>query len=598
MDMSRNNLDKAMSPYLQQHKGNPIHWQEWSTQVRDYAQAHGKILFFSIGYATCHWCHVMAHEAFEDKEIADYLNAHFINVKVDREQRPDIDQYLMAYAYQIHGGGGWPLNVFLTPDLKPFFAVTYVGTKAESGIPALIDLLGNIKKHYDQNKDKITDYVAPTPEATVIRQMDLIAQLATQYDQVYGGFGTGQKFPPHSTLLFLMHYYENSNDPGALQVIEKTLDSMATRGLHDHLQGGFFRYCIDRSWTIPHFEKMLYDQAMMLWVYSVGYKLLKKSAYKTIAEKIITCLNDTFQKGDLYISAYDADTQGVEGKTYLWGKKEVQQELSADEFTMFTDLYDISDEGNFNGNNHLVKKNVTFLPESEQKLLALRKKRLQPSSDQKIITSWNSLLGIAYVQAYRFLGLDHALEQATQLFDALLKNHQPKDVLFHSSINGMAQKQSFLEDYGSTLVFATYLYEETGQYKNEMEKLYDKTKSFYDSGLWYETRDGDFKPLPAQLFDHPAPSSVSLAEYGVLRADILSGKDYTPGHYKQPAGYDFYNLVTFIKDGHFHIIQSSEKVTWDQLPLNSIQRKGEKLQDCFERSCQEFDSVDELIAYL
>ncbi len=597
MNFNKNNLDQATSPYLQQHKDNPIYWQEWSSAVRDYAQENDKILFFSVGYSTCHWCHVMAHEAFENKEITDFLNKHFVSVKVDREERPDIDQYLMAYCYQTRGGGGWPLNVFLTPDLNPFFVVTYVGVKSEHGTPAFIDLLDQAKKYYDENKDDIVDYMPPAPEATVIRQMDLIQQLAAKCDLVYGGFGTGQKFPPHTTLLYLLHYYENTQDPGAKQVLEKTLDMMAMRGLHDHLEGGFFRYCVDRAWTIPHFEKMLYDQAMLLWIYSAAYKVIKKEVYKTIAQKIITCLNDSFKHEGLYIAGFDADTDGIEGKTYLWEKEEIENALSRDEFAEFSQLYEITDKGNMEGKNHLIKTELKFLPAIEQKLLALRKKRTQPFADKKIITSWNALLGVAFVNAYRCLNNADALKKAKRIFAQLLEKQRYKNLIVHSSINGSLQKQSFLEDYASLLVLASYLAEESKDYEHDLKMLYEKTKSYYESGLWYEIRDTDFKPLPAQLFDHPMPSSVSLAKYGILRADILSRKEFMPGHYKQPASYDFYNLVTFIEHGHFHIIETSEKISWNYLPINSMQRKGQKFQDCFERVCKEFATAQELIQF-
>ncbi len=315
IDLHKNNLDKAISPYLQQHKNNPIHWQEWNEKILTYGRKENKLIFVSIGYATCHWCHVMAAETFENKEVANFLNKYFVSIKVDREQRPDIDQYFMTFITRTTGQGGWPLNVFLTPNRKPILALTYAPVKPKYGIPAFIEILKEIK-----NKGvacRYEDVVLEKSKENTFSDEHILQIITSYYDHDYGGFGHGQKFPPYNTLLFLLSYYERMKTRNLRILIKKTLDTMARRGLHDHLQGGFFRYCVDRNWTTPHFEKMLYDQAMLLWVYSVAYKVLEKEKYKEIVEHIMNCLEETFEEGGLFYSAHDADTNHEEGATYL-----------------------------------------------------------------------------------------------------------------------------------------------------------------------------------------------------------------------------------------------------------------------------------------
>lgn len=594
LNFQRNNLDKATSPYLQQHSDNPIYWQDWSSEVLKYAKKHNKLIFVSVGYATCHWCHVMANDTFEDKEVADFLNKHFVSIKVDREQRPDIDQYMMSFIVQTQGAGGWPLNVILTPDLKPLLAVTYVSAKPQHGMPAFVDVLHRAKDFYEKHEQDIKEYHIPIARAEKVS--DIIKIIQAHYDSLYGGFGFNQKFPPHNTLLFLLHHFERTKEKEIREIIEKTLNIMALRGLYDHLQGGFFRYCVDREWTIPHFEKMLYDQAMLLWVYSAAYKLLKKTEYKRIAEKIISCLEETFEER-LFYSAHDADTDHKEGATYTWSKKELKEALTRKEFSQFIKVYSVSDQGNFEGKNHLLKSHNVFLDEIENKLLKIRKKRKQPFIDKKFITSLNALTGIALLMAYRFIGNKKALDKAKNLFERLLQKHLIDGRVYHSSIGNKVQKQEFLEDYASMLLFATYMHEETGQHRKLIESLYSKLRGFYKD-VWYETRDNDFIDIPAQMFDHPTPSSVSLAEYAILRTKIFLGKEFMPNEYKEPLNYDFFNISVFVKNGNFHIIETPEKIDWKKLPLNCIQLRSKTIKDCFNTVCKQFKSIDEMIKSL
>lgn len=590
IDFNRNNLDQATSPYLQQHKDTPLHWQEWSEEVIAYAKMNNKIIFVSVGYTTCHWCHVMANEAFSDQQVADFLNHHFVSIKVDREQRPDIDNYMMSFIQETRGQGGWPLNVFLTPDLKPFLAVTYVPLETRYGLSGFLNLLNHIKENYDHHKREIKNYLPQIHKVEHLEEGQIIQIIRDHF--IDNGFAFAPQFPPHNTLLLLLSYYEKNKDKEIKEIVEKILEVIATRGLHDHLQGGFYRYCIDHSWTIPHFEKMLYDQAMLLWVYSLAYKILKKTEYKTVVEKIVECLEQTYANS-LYYSGHDADTDHQEGQTYLWSKEELQEQLTKLEYDTFIELYEI--EKNFEGGIHLIKKKNSFLPEIEQKLLRIRKQRKQPFSDQKYITSWNALTGIGLINAYRSLNDELLKAKAIVLFKNILATHYCQGVLHHSSYNGKLQEGEFLEDYAALLLFATYIYEETGEYKELIETLYLQLDRFWNH-QWIESVNTDFIKTPASTFDHPIPSSTSLGEMAKLRASIILGKEYPLVKYKQPLQHDFFNLMVFIKNGNWHLIHAPHRIEWKHLPANSMQIQDTKIQDCSEQKCREFKDVSELLA--
>ncbi len=585
MVFTQNNLSKAISPYLQQHKTNPIWWQEWSKDVLDYALAENKIIFASIGYSTCHWCHVMAQEAFNNKQIADYINAHFVPIKVDREQRPDIDQYAMAFITALTGRGGWPLNIFFTPELRPIYAVTYAPVEARYGMPAFIDILDRIKNFYDEQGDKIEPFVLAKYESTEVFEGRLTRSLWNAFDSEHAGFGTGMKFPPHSTMLFMLYYFEVTKDNMLQEMIVRTLDKMLSGGLHDHMQGGFFRYCVDREWVIPHFEKMLYDQALLLWVYSLAYHVIRKDEYKKAAEKIIRCLEETFEHNGLYYSGIDADTDHQEGASYLWTKEEIKRLLTPEELNRFDEVYDVSQEGNLEGKNHLIKKKNIFLDEIERKLLDARKTRSQPFVDTKVITSWNCLLGIGLIHAYRYLEDAKFLEKAETVFLRLKELNYQNNKIFHSSVDAYTQQEEFLQDCSAMLLFLTYLQEETGMYAVDIDKLYSKVKAFSTDRSWIESSQGDFLQVPAKSFDNPVPSSVSMAELAILRSDLLCKREFTPGKYGEPLTRDFFNIIAMIRNGLFHLIETSAKVSFIRLPGNAMQVRGKENKDCYRNTC-------------
>ena len=581
IDISRNNLDKSISPYLRQHSDTPIHWQEWSKEILEIAKHQQKKIFVSIGYSTCHWCHVMAKEAFSNNEIAQYLNKHFISIKVDREQRPDIDQYFMSYIQTTNGSGGWPLNVFLSSEAIPIIAFTYIPVESRYGLPAMLDLLESIQKSGKGTPFKI---IYDSIDARETSLQFIINSIIKSYDDIYGGFGFGNKFPSASTLLLLISYYERNKIDVVKKVIEKTLLMMMTSGIHDHLQGGFFRYCVDRKWTIPHFEKMLYDQAMLLWTYSWAYKVLKNEAYPSIINGIIKCLEESFLEDGLYISAHDADTLHIEGATYLWSYNELQKVLNPQELSYLKKHYELSEKGNFESANHLIRNMIGESGIVEEKLLKVRKKRLQPFIDRKIITSWNALTGIAYVLAWRALADISLLNTAEKILKNILIKHRFKDLLAHSSLNGVLQNQEFLEDTSSLLLLATYIYEEKRSNKDLIIWLRNKLNQFYDKG-WFESNSRDFWRVSALDFDHPTPSSVSLANMALLRCSILLKEEYNLVSYRHHSGNEFYNLCAFIANGHWHYIHTSNIISWKNLSLNTIQIEDISYSDCFEGSC-------------
>lgn len=591
LNFHRNNLDKATSPYLQQHKDNPIHWQEWSKETVEYAKSNNKILFVSVGYATCHWCHVMAREAFSDTEVALFLNEHFVSIKVDREERPDIDQYMMSFLVQMQGSGGWPLNVFLTADMKPLYAATYIPMTAQYRTPTFLEVGKIVRNISEHQQEELVPYSPPIPQFEESPPEQIINSLYTFFDTEFGGFGTSTKFPHHCTLLFLLHL--SIRDEKVALMIKQTLDTMATHGLHDHLGGGFFRYCVDSEWTIPHFEKMLYDQAMMLWVYSLAYRVFGIPLYKNVALGIIRCLEETFlDKSGLYWSAHDADTEHEEGKTYVWTKEELVTILGEKDFEKLAKVYSL--ERNFESGIHLHKRIATPLPAIEKKLLLIRNKRMQPFTDKKLVTSWNALVGIGFLMAYRYAGYEEGLLKAKSILSQIQKLHFQNKKLFHSSLGGVVSPHEFLEDSAAVLVLVSYLEEEVGGYQSVLKEFLGKVNSF-STTHWIESHNPDFVEMPASMFDHPTPSSVSLAALGIARASHLLGNHPPKRSYAPPLESDFYNISSLLSEGKFHLLHSPTLLDWRKIPPNSLQLREPEIQDCFLGACRQYKSVSDLL---
>jgi uncharacterized protein YyaL (SSP411 family) len=361
---------------------------------------------------------------------------------------------------------------------------------------------------------------------------------------------------------------------------------MRLRGLNDHLQGGIYRYCVDRQWTIPHFEKMLYDQAMALWCYSLAYKVMGSNEYKKMAESIVRCLDECFADQGAFISAHDADTEHVEGATYIWSYAELKRSLGPDEFKRLCESYYIDEQGNFAGHIHLIRKNDAPLQDIEEKLLSLRKKRVQPVRDDKILCGMNALVAIALIQAGRNLAKPQLEEKAAQLVRRLLDIFWDGQTLGHSYYNGEIQRQSFLFDAAALLTASSMLAENNASWNGFMLTISVYVESFREGEKWVESRAADFQPVFASWFDHPVPSSVSLAEMGKTRVALLIGNETLFRSYRAPYQADFFNITAMINNGLFHVITSKKAVSWSELSPNTLQLRGETATDCYRGACR------------
>lgn len=616
MNFERNNLDLALSPYLKQHADNPIWWQEWTPDVLEQARRADKPLLASVGYATCHWCHVMARGAFSHPDVAALLNRDFVCIKVDREQRPDIDQYLMDFLVATTGSGGWPLNAFLTPDGRPFFAMTYAAPEAIHNIPPFQEILRRVVAFYREKKDDVMPFEpsgVTIPSSGLIDDRGVTAAIkaaAESYDRGDGGLSGHQKFPPHCPNLFLLYATEavgaGDNAPegsetglavqSARKALERTFDAMTYRGLHDHVGGGFFRYCVDPGWQIPHFEKMLYDQAMMLWGLSVAARSFSNDWYRRAAIRTYECLERDFRQQDLYISSHDADTDHEEGATYLWTVDELKEILGTAEWKGFEETFTITEGGNCEGRNHLVINRSNALTGSGLsvgqldpllgRLLSVRQNRPQPERDEKLITSWNALAGIALLQLSRHLDVGSAATRAREIFDTLVGKHMNNGDLAHSSLNGKLQNERFLGDYASLLLFATYLAEEEPVAPEMTAALSAGVESFYRGGGPLEAENVDFRPIPAGGYDMPIPSSLSLAEMAKLRANIQHGTPYDGFALSGSVHRSFLDLSALLAGGFFLEVESQIRQPWNRLPIHTIQKRGPDESYCYRGVCR------------
>ena len=471
-----NHLGKEKSPYLLQHKDNPVWWYAWGEEAFQASRKENKPIFLSIGYSTCHWCHVMEKESFEDREVAHLMNQHFISIKVDREERPDVDKIYMDAVVAMASQGGWPMSVFLTPDLKPFFGGTY--------FPKLhfIKLLNHVDVAWKKNQSEIqksvqelTDYLIQlSHDEKKQEKIDdnifsiFLSQLHSRFDPYHGGFGSAPKFPPSSSLSLLLRIAARSENKSALEMAHKTLEGMARGGIYDHLGGGFARYSTDSTWLVPHFEKMLYDNASLSWVYLEAYQLTQKKMYLSIAQETLNyILRDmTHPEGGFY-SAEDADSEGHEGKFYVWTIEELKKTLSEKEFPLFQKVYGITQNGNFEHGTNILSLDKEFnwdvkyaeLKDIHNKLFKIREKRIHPHKDDKILTAWNGLMIASLAKAYqvtqdkKYL---HAAEKAAQFIQKYLYNNGK---LLRRYRDGEAKFHAYLDDYAFFIHGLLNLYE-------------------------------------------------------------------------------------------------------------------------------------------
>lgn len=474
---SMNKLIYSSSPYLLQHSDNPVHWQEWGEEALQRAKDENKPIIISIGYAACHWCHVMEHESFSDDEVAAYMNENFICIKVDREERPDVDRIYMDAAQLINGQGGWPLNVFALPDGKPFFAGTYFN-KVQ-----WMDVLSKINELYKNDYEKVVGYANQLtqgirsnslsktisnqePEFDKNEYKNLFFGWKSQIDYRLGGFDRAPKFPLPVAWEFLLQYYYLTNDKDALNAVQITLDEMAKGGIYDQVGGGFARYSTDSYWKVPHFEKMLYDNAQLVSLYSHAYQITKSIRYKEIIEQTLEFVNRELTSPEVgFYSSLNADSEGEEGKYYVFSAAEYSDATADNLKSVIARYYQISERGNWeHGKNILLpgsskekfaRKNDlsldqfnSLLNEADQKLLNYREKRIRPSTDDKVLTSWNALMLVAYIDAFRALGDEIYLQAAIDNALFLETNMIKKDgSLFRNFMNGKASIDAFLDDY-------------------------------------------------------------------------------------------------------------------------------------------------------
>ena len=489
------------------------------------------------------------------------------------------------------GAGGWPLNAFLAPDQRPIFALTYAPARPRDGMPSLREVAEKVLEYYAAHGAEVQPFACAAGEpgpATVDR---LPAELLAGFDPLYGGFGPGPKFPPHSTLLYMLYRLGVEKHPGLEDACRRTLDAIRRGGLHDHLQGGIFRYCVDREWVIPHFEKMLYDQAMALWCFALARRVLGDEAHETMAAGVVRCLEETFALDGLFATAFDADTEHHEGLTYVWRYGEIRAALTGEEFADFNRSYVLPEKGNFAGAIHLARRDDRPLGEIEKKLLALRRRRPQPERDEKILCGTNALAACALVQAARLLDRPEWERRAAAVVRRLLEIFWDGSTLSHCLAGGTVQKQAFLGDAAALLLAVTMLRESDDGWQDPMNALAGYAASFRSEGRWIESDLADFQAVPASGFDHPAPSSVSLAEMGLARAAVLGGgapEGGTPERleYRQPHQSDFFNVAAMFTQGLFHQVHSQNGVAWPRLPANAIQVRDGTEMDCYNGQCR------------
>lgn len=563
----QNRLINEKSPYLLQHAYNPVDWYPWTDEAFEKAKKEDKPIFLSIGYSTCHWCHVMEKESFEDEEVAALMNDAFVSIKVDREERPDIDGIYMSVCQMMTGGGGWPLTIIMTPDKKPFFSGTYFPKRKKFNRIGMMELIPRIKdvwlnKRNDINKsaDEITNALkqgSNQDEKTEITKeiFDRAFESYKQrYDSTFGGFGNAPKFPSPQNLMFLLRYYHRTQNESALEMVTHTLTQMRLGGIYDHIGFGFARYSTDREWLVPHFEKMLYDQAMLCMAYTEAYQITQNNLFKQTAQEILEyVLRDmTHPEGGFY-SAEDADSEGEEGKFYLWTIEEIQEILQEDA-ELFIKLFNVEDGGNWldeskgmmTGTNILHLKNTVdilqssdpfneidleeFISRTGKKLFKEREKRIHPHKDDKILTDWNGLMISAFAKASTVFDDEKYESAAINAMDFILKKLRHSDgKLIHRYRDREAGLPAHIDDYSFIIQTLLDLFELTfgpNYLKTAIELTNTLTNHFLDKqrgGFFFTSDDGE-KLITRQkdLYDGAYPSGNSVMLSNLVRLGMLT----------------------------------------------------------------------------
>ena len=540
-----NHLKNETSPYMLQHADNPVDWYPWCGEAFERAKSEDKPVFLSIGYSTCHWCHVMAHESFENFETAELLNKNFISVKVDREERPDIDSVYMTVCQAFTGSGGWPMSVFMTWDKKPFFAGTYFPTTPRFGMPSFRDVLNAVTMQWGTEREKliqsaenITDMLKNTESVKTNKVNGDIVETAAEmlrksYDSIYGGFGSAPKFPIPHELMFLMYYAKINSDETAQKMVEKTLIQMRKGGIFDHIGGGFSRYSTDRYFLAPHFEKMLYDNALLIIAYSAMYSLTGTKKYLETAMKTAEYVlrEMTSPEGGFY-SAQDADSEGVEGKYYTFTLDEIMSVLG-DKGKHFSETFDITEHGNFEGVNipNLLKSGDldTDFEAEFQKLYEYRKKRTKLHLDDKILLSWNSMMIAAMSMLYRVSHYEKYLCAAENAQRFIEENMSDGEHIYTIFRDGKRSDTAFLEDYAYYIAALIEMYNSTldNKYLMRAEELCaEAVNRFSDkNGGFNMCETTELFKNPKELYDGAVPSGNSIMAYDLIRLHQLTEKE-------------------------------------------------------------------------
>ncbi len=557
-----NRLQHESSPYLQQHARNPVDWFPWSDEALQRAREVDRPIFLSIGYSACHWCHVMEHESFENEDIAALMNRGFVNIKVDREERPDLDQIYMNAVIAIAGRGGWPMSVFLTPDLKPFYGGTYWPPESRMGMPGFRDVLQKVSAAWDDHRDRVLDGATEltdavirmgspqgergTPAEELLRNaMNVLLKTA---DRTHGGFGEAPKFPHPMDLRVLLRCWKRFDNGEALEIVRLSLDKMSHGGLYDQLGGGFHRYSTDARWLAPHFEKMLYDNALLVPVYLEAFQATGHAEYARVVRETLdyTLREMTSPQGGFY-STQDADSEGEEGKFFVWSESEIVEHLGPDDARIFNVNYDVSARGNWEGHNILnrVKTHAdaakslgiseeelsAVLSRCKKKLLAARSQRIAPGRDDKILTSWNGLMMAAMSAAAQILGEDCYAHAARKAADFVLESLREKTGrLLHVWKDGNARLNAYLDDYACLIDGLVELYQAVSEVRYleaavELAELMQSRFADADGGFFF-TSD-DHEQLIARykdVQDNATPSGNAMAATALLKLARITGR--------------------------------------------------------------------------
>ncbi len=550
--LNTNRLIHQKSPYLLQHAYNPVDWYAWGDEAFARARQEDKPIFLSIGYSTCHWCHVMERQSFENEHIAHLLNADFVAIKVDREERPDIDHIYMQVCQALTGSGGWPLTIIMTPDRQPFYAATYIPPYSQGGMTGLMELLPRLTQLWKTDHDKalqaareISQWTQKASRARPGGELseeilhDAYENLARTFDRSYGGFGSAPKFPTPTTLIFLLKYHERYQNPTALEMAEQTLTCMYQGGIYDHIGFGFARYSTDRRWLVPHFEKMLYDNALLAIAYLEAYRITNREIYKRVAQDIFTyVLRDmTAPEGGFY-SAEDADSEGEEGKYYVWDKQEIC-DLLEDKAAPFCEIYDITEAGNFEGRSipNLIGRDGFSdardkYTEERRLLFTAREKRIKPLKDDKVLTSWNGLMIAALGVGSRILNNTQYLQAAQKAAAFILSNLRRQDGrLLARYRDGEALYNGYAVDYAFLIWGLLEIYAASGDrlYLEQAQDLNDDfIRWFWDGDeggfFFYGSDSEELLIRPKESYDSVMPSDNAVEFFNLLRLNRLTGE--------------------------------------------------------------------------